>query len=103
MNLGSAPRKRGGFRLLTNLYMEKQYVKLHNNSQASVFAISNRGAGGEAPCKKKRCHPEGTSADVWCPKDLVLTELFLGQRGAITMKSAVNYRIILTKCFVRTF
>ena len=90
-------------RLLTNLYMEKQYVKLHNNSQASVFAISNRGAGGEAPCKKKRCHPEGTSADVWCPKDLVLTELFLGQRGAITMKSAVNYRIILTKCFVRTF
>ena len=52
MNLGSAPRKRGGFRLLTNLYMEKQYVKLHNNGQATVFAISNRGAGGEAPCKK---------------------------------------------------
>ena len=41
------------YRLLTNLFMEKQYVKLHNNGQASVFAISNRGAGGEAPCKKK--------------------------------------------------
>ena len=40
------------FRLLTNLFMEKQYVKLHNNGQATVFAISNRGAGGEAPCKK---------------------------------------------------
>ena len=39
-------------RLLTNLYMEKQYVKLHNNSQASVFALSNRGSGGKAPCKK---------------------------------------------------
>ena len=39
-------------RLLTNLFMEKQYVKLHNNGQATVFAISNRGAGGEAPCKK---------------------------------------------------
>ena len=40
------------YRLLTNLFMEKQYVKLHNNGQATVFAISNRGAGGEAPCKK---------------------------------------------------
>ena len=52
MNLGSAPRKRGGFRLLTNLFMEKQYVKLHNNGQATVFAISNRGAGGEAPAPR---------------------------------------------------
>ena len=90
------------FRLLTNLYMEKQYVKLHNNGQATVFAISNRGAGGEAPCKKKRCHPE-ERPQAYATKDLVLTELFLGQRGAITMKSAVNFRIILTKCFVRTF
>ena len=36
-------------RLLTNLFMEKQYVKLHNNDQATVFAISNRGEGGAAP------------------------------------------------------
>ena len=28
--------------------MEKQYVKLHNNSQTAVFAISNKGAGGAA-------------------------------------------------------
>ena len=68
-----------------------------------MFALSNRGAGGEAPCKKKRCHPEGTSADVWCPKDLVLTELFLGQRGAITRKSAVNCRKSLIKHYVCTF
>ena len=32
---------------------------------------NKRGYGGSAPMKKKRCHPEGTSADVWCPKDLV--------------------------------
>ncbi|MBQ1195727.1 MAG: hypothetical protein IIX44_05720 [Clostridia bacterium] len=38
------------------------------------------------------CHPEGTSADVWCPKDLVLTELFLGQRGTGTMEFDVYYR-----------
>ena len=57
-----------------------------------MFALSKRGAGGEAPLQKKRCHPEGTSADVWCPKDLVLTELFLGQRGTGTMEFDVHYR-----------
>ena len=57
--------------MLTNLYIEKQYVKLRNNSQTALFALANRGTGGEAPCTKTRCHPEGTSADVWCPKDLV--------------------------------
>ena len=46
-------------RLLTNLYIEKQYVKLHNNGQATVFAISNRGAGGEA---KQRTRPSGLTA-----------------------------------------
>ena len=49
----SPPACGRAYRLLTNLYMKKQYVKLHNISQASVFAFSNRGAGGEAPCKKK--------------------------------------------------
>ena len=71
--------------------------------QKGMFALAKRGGRGGSPCKKKRCHPEAASADSLPPKDLVLTELFLGQRGAITMKSAVNYRIILTKCFVRTF
>ena len=41
-----------------------------------------QGWRGRSPLHRLRCHPEGTSADVWCPKDLVLTELFLGQRGA---------------------
>jgi hypothetical protein len=57
-----------------------------------MFALSKRGVGGEAPLQKKRCHPEGTSADVWCPKDLALTELFLGQRGTGTMEFDVYYR-----------
>ena len=52
---------------------------------------------------KERCHPEAASADQLPPKDLVLTELFLGQRGACTMKSAVNHRKILINCFVCTF
>ena len=58
--------------------------------------------GAKPPLQKKRCHPE-ERPQAYATKDLVLTELFLGQRGAITMKSAVNFRIILTKCFVRTF
>jgi len=47
-----------------------------------MFALAKRGCRGGSPCKKKRCHPEGASADRLRPKDLVLTELFLGQRGA---------------------
>ena len=41
------------YRLLTNLFMEKQYVKLHNNGQATVFAISNRGGQGAKPPARK--------------------------------------------------
>ena len=67
-----------------------------------MFALASGGCRGEAPARKKRCHPE-ERPQAYATKDLVLTELFLGQRGAITMKSAVNFRIILTKCFVRTF
>ena len=66
----------------------------------SQFLIG--GGRGRSPLQEKRCHPE-ERPQAYATKDLVLTELFLGQRGAITMKSAVNYRIILTKCFVRTF
>ena len=55
------------------------------------------GCRGGSPCKKKRCHPEAASADRLPPKDLVLTELFLGQRGAYTEKSAVNNRINIDK------
>ncbi|MBQ8260649.1 MAG: hypothetical protein IJY97_13930, partial [Clostridia bacterium] len=52
-----------------------------NKKQKAMFAHIN-GVQGRSPCKKKRCHPEGASADRLRPKDLALTELFLGQRGA---------------------
>ena len=35
-----------------------------------MFALAKRGAGA-TPLQKERCPPEDTSADVWCPKDLV--------------------------------
>ncbi len=57
-----------------------------------MFALAKQGAGAAAPARKKRCHPKGTSADVWCPKDLVPTELFLGRRGARTVEFDVNNR-----------
>ncbi len=48
-----------------------------------MFTLTKQGCRGRSPLqKKKRCHPEGASADALRPKDLVLTELFLGQRGA---------------------
>ena len=46
-----------------------------------MFALAGRGEGGAAPFKKKRCHPEGASADVWCPKDLVPPPIYKG--GAV--------------------
>ena len=49
-----------------------------------MFALAKQGCRGRSPLQKKRCHPEGASADVLRPKDLVPTELFLGRRGAIT-------------------
>ena len=68
-----------------------------------MFAHASRGEGGAAPFISSDVILRARPQTAWRPKDLVLTELFLGQRGAITMKSAVNFRIILTKCFVRTF
>ena len=56
----------------------------------TMLALAKQGCRGRSPLQKKRCHPEGTSADVWCPKDLVPTELFLGRRGAITKWSALH-------------
>ena len=47
---------------------------------------------GAKPQKIKRCHPEARPQTAWRPKDLVPTELFLGRRGAITKKSAVNQK-----------
>ena len=38
--------------------------------------------GAAAPFKKKRCHPEGASADRLRPKDLVTRKLFFARRGA---------------------
>ncbi len=68
-----------------------------------MLALASRGEGGGSPLHQFRCHPEGASADRLRPKDLVLTELFLGQRGTITVKSAVNYREILIKHFVHAY
>ncbi len=47
-----------------------------------MFALASRGEGGGSPLHSLRCHPEGTSADVWCPKDLVTRKLFFARRGA---------------------
>ena len=47
-----------------------------------MLALASRGEGGGSPLHQFRCHPEGASADRLRPKDLVLAELFLGQRGA---------------------
>jgi len=55
------------------------------------------GCRGGSPCKKKQCHPEAASADRLPPKDLVLTELFLGQRGACTVEFDVNNRKMKVK------
>ena len=62
-----------------------------------------RGEGGVAPFKKNDVILRARPQTAWRPKDLVLTELFLGQRGAITRKSAVNCRKSLIKHFVCTF
>ena len=60
--------------------------------QKATFALTNRGAGGEAPCKKNDVILRRRPQAVLPPKDLVLAELFLGQRGTGTMKFDVNYR-----------
>ena len=86
---------------------------VQGRSQATDLPVGSDGFpkenGGVQPPRQNRplsfaqlCHPE-ERPQAYATKDLVLTELFLGQRGAITMKSAVNFRIILTKCSVRTF
>ncbi len=63
-----------------------------------MFVLVMQGCRGQSPLqKKKRCHPKGTSADVWCPKDLVTTELFLGRHGACTVEFDVNNRITKVK------
>ena len=49
----SPPACGRAYRLLTNLYMKKQYVKLHNISQAAMFALASGGEGGRSPLQKK--------------------------------------------------
>ena len=44
------------FRLLTNPYSKKRYVKVHKIRQIAVFALAKRGAGAK-PLQKKHCHP----------------------------------------------
>ena len=70
--------------------------KLCSHSQAGV-------KGAQPPSRKNDVILRARPQTAWHPKDLVLTELFLGQRGAITRKSAVNCRKSLIKHFVCTF
>ena len=58
---------------------------------------SQNGVQGRSPCKHNDVILRARPQTILRPKDLVLTELFLGQRGAITIKSAVNYRITKIK------
>ena len=67
-----------------------------------MFALASWGEGGAAPFIVYdvilRARPQTCGARrISCRPHLQ------GRRGAIKMKSAVNYRIILTNCFVRTF
>ena len=50
--------------------------------QKAMLALASRGEGGGSPLHLKRCHPEGASADVLRPKDLVTRKLFFARRGA---------------------
>ena len=61
-----------------------------------MFALAKWGAGAK-PLQKKRCHSEARPQTAWRPKNLALTELFLGQRGACTVEFDVNNRIIIVK------
>ena len=51
---------------------------------------------GRSPLQEKRCHPE-ERPQAYATKDLVLTELFLGQRGACTEKFDAHNRKIIVK------
>ncbi|MBQ2716792.1 MAG: hypothetical protein IJF21_08325, partial [Clostridia bacterium] len=62
--------------------MMVSYANNKTKAKTQMFALASRGEGGGSPLHRLRCHPEAASADRLPPKDLVLTELFLGQRGA---------------------
>ena len=75
-----------------------------NNRATSMFALASRGVkGAAAPFILYDVILRARPQTAWRPKDLVLTELFLGQRGAITRGAAVNYHKTTIKYFVRTF
>ena len=64
------------FLIAVVLWNEQNFIK------NAVFVLAKRGEGGFAPFKRSvvilRVRPQAA----WHPKNLVLTELFLGQRGA---------------------
>ena len=52
-----------------------------------MFALAGRGEGGAAPFKKKRCHPEGASADRVAPEGSRAAPLYKG--GAVLVRSGL--------------
>ena len=66
---------------------------MHNNSQTSVFALIKQGAGAAAPAKKKRrCHPEGASADDSAPEGSRDVRVVPRTSRCCAKKSAMNNR-----------
>ena len=51
-----------------------------------MYALTIWGAGAK-PLQKKRCHPEGASADRLAPKDLVPPPIYKG--GAVPVRSVL--------------
>ena len=58
-------------RLLTNPYSKKRYVKVHNNSQTTVFTLAKRGAGAKPLQKKDDVILRARPQTILRPKDLV--------------------------------
>ena len=58
-----------------------------------MFAQTSRGMGAKPPMKKKRCHPEGASADRVAPEGSRAAPIYKGRRGACTKWSAVNQKL----------
>ena len=73
-----------------------------NKKQKAMFAHIN-GVQGRSPCKKKRCHPEGASADRLAPEGSRAAPIY--KRGAVPVRSGLMCIIVKLKSniVVRTF
>ena len=64
-----------------------QLSKHRNTVELPLLGVQ----GGEAPCKKKRCHPEGVPAGIYARRISCRPHL-QGRRGACTVEFNVNSR-----------